>query len=298
VAPNTLLYLTLTAATLAEPNYIIRYLTITSTPSGSFDYQYFLGEFVCGTTLILQVSDSRAVEAASAPILGQCPAHTPSLQITGVSNGKIGLAGSGFDIAETVAITITSLTINTNVITGTVAMSDNTGAFSVTVPLGPIGCGEQFVAFAQGSAGSAVLSAPFFYNCLPPQSGEPAHAPPPTNPPAQSAGRSGSPARPPLIRGVRLDVQIAPPAVGYHQTETFLIHTGAPGTVLDVQLSALGLSLARYSVRADAHGEAQVTYRVPMRLASGKRLSVSYRVSYTHGTVHFLHIGSFLIVGS
>jgi hypothetical protein len=292
---NRQLYLTLVGSTIANPNDFVRYISLLTTPTGSFEIDYPSGVFMCGTTVRLVVSDDQDTLAESAPLLGQCPVLTPSVTITGVSGGLIGISGKGFAVQETVGISVTSLL--TGAITGTTTLSDSTGAFSATAPLGPIGCGETILAFARGGAGSLATSAPFFYNCLPPQPGEPAHAAPPTDP-AQSAGQSGASPHHHPVRGVRLDVSNSPPTVVFRDLETVRISTGAPGATLSVHLTALGKALASYTVRADAHGEATLSYRVPMHLAPGKQETVSYTVSYRMGRLQFQHVGSFTVVGS
>jgi hypothetical protein len=294
-APNQTLYLTIAGATIANPSYVTRYITVLTTPTGSFDFDYPLGEFVCGTYLRLVVSDRQDVLAESPTILGTCPATTPTLTITGVSAGRIGISGQGFAIAETVGISVTSLL--TGAITGTVTMSDSTGAISATVPLGPIGCGESIQALARGSAGSSAASPPFFYNCLPPQPGEPVHAPPP-DPPARSAGQSAAVLHGHPVHGVRLDVSSGPPSLTVNEFETLRIATGVPGVRIAVWLTIPGKTLASLSVRADARGEAVVAYRVPLHPSPGSQVVVTYTVSYHTGRLQFLHSDTFVVRGS
>jgi hypothetical protein len=294
-APKQTLYLTIAGATIANPNYITRYITVVTTPTGSFDFDYPLGEFVCGTFLRLVVSDDQDVLAESPAILGTCPTTTPTLTIAGVSGGLIGVSGQGFAIAETVGISVTSLL--TGAITGTVTMSDSTGAISATVPLGPIGCGESIQALARGGAGSIAASPPFFYNCLPPQPGEPVHAPPP-DPPARSAGQSAAILHRHPVHGIRLDVSSSPPSLIVDEFETLRIATGVPGVQVAVRLTIPGKTLASLSVRADAHGEAVISYRVPLRPAPGKQVIVTYTVSYHTGRLQFQHRDTFVVRGS
>lgn len=293
-APGQQLFLTVAGATIANPDYITRYITLLTTPTGSFDLDYALGEFVCGTYLRLVVSDDQDVLAESAPVLGVCPVATPTLTITGVSGGLIGVSGLGFAIKETVGISVTSLL--TGAITGTVTLSDSTGAISTTVPLAPFGCGESIQALARGGAGSIAASPPFFYNCLPPQAGEPAHAPPP-DPPARAAGESRIVSQRHTAHGIRLDVSSSPPAVAPGGIETLRIATGLPHAVLSVRLTALGRTLATLQVLADGRGEATVSYRVPLHPARGGQVTVTYSVAYRAGRLQFQHTDSFEVAG-
>lgn len=303
--PDMPIELDLVTQTLADPT-VLQYLQPTTSDGGTLDLDDNVGEFICGTRLQLIIKSIESVPftfrnapflfqggdilAMSPIILGQCPTTTPIIGITGVTNNVAQVNGQGFNIKETVGISITSML--TGFSTGVVTQTDLLGGFTAQVPLGAIRCGDTLTPHAAGLAGSLATGAPFAYVCSDPPEATPGTAP------ATTVGAGQAAAPPPASKNAHLVVSNSPPVVSYHQLETVRVDTGLPFAMLHASFAAPGLRLTAFAVRADNQGRARVTYMAQARPHVGQRLQALFTITYSAGGRTFHQTGVFTIAGS
>lgn len=305
--PDTLVWVALVTQPIAAPANVAQYFKVATSDGGTIDVDDPTGVFICGTYVQVVIdlvrftytvstagveqllTQSEEPVAYSPIVLGQCPATNPMIGITGVTGGVAQVSGQGFNIRETVGITVSSAL--TGFVTGVTVQTDLQGNLTAAVPLGAIVCPDTITPHATGLAGSIATGPPFSYTCPPPPP-----APPATPDPPEPATGAAHAAAPPAPRTAHLALACGPASITAHQLETIRVSTSLPFALLRAAFSATGLPSTAFSVRADDQGRARLTYMAPPRIPAGRHV-VHFTISYTAGSHTYRQGGTFVVVG-